>query len=309
MPDVLDRLITAPIVAGCWSWGDQRTWGYGRRFSLADLRDAAEVLLGAGISCFDTAEIYGHGESERIVGLLLGGPQTATLVSTKFFPFPWRLTRRQFVRALRGSLARLGRGQVDIYQIHHEVPWPLMRQWLGHLVHARREGLLTAIGTSNLSLASLRKTAGYLAAHGERVAAHQARYNLCDRRVERDEVFSFCRGHGIVFLAHSPLSQGLLCGKYSENNPPPGTRGSRISKAALRQIGQVNTLTARFGDKLGISPAGVALAWLRHRGAVPLVGVHDAHQARDVVTSSGARLTPAMDRHLCAVTQPWRGPE
>lgn len=307
MPDRTDTLTTVPLAVGCWSWGDRRTWGYGTRFALADLSAATDVLLAAGVRCFDTAEIYGRGESERILGTLLAARCPQALVSSKFFPYPWRLTRSQFLRAVEGTARRLRRPDVAIYQIHHDGPWPLVRRWLDHLADARRRGLVGAIGTSNLGPGRLRQVARHLADRGERIAVHQTRYNLCDRRAERDGVLRFCREHGITVLAHSPLAQGMLTGRYGPENPPPGRRGRAVPPAALRQMAPVVALLRRYARRLGTTPAACALAWLRHRETVPLAGLHDARQARELTEAIGVRLTPEMARHLDEVTRPWLG--
>ncbi len=305
MPETQAALAAVPLAVGCWSWGDRRTWGYGSRFHLPDLTAAADVLIAAGVRCFDTAEIYGRGESERILGSVLAGRDARILVSSKFFPYPWRLTRSQFLRAVEGTVRRLRRPHVAIYQIHHDAPWPLTRRWLDHLIHARREGLVKSIGTSNLGLSRLQLVVGYLAERGEQVAVHQTRYNLCDRRAERSGVLRFCAERGITVLAHSPLAQGLLAGEYSADNPPPGRRGRLVSREALRQMEPVVTLLRRYAKQLDTTPAAISLAWLRRQNTVPLVGVHDARQAKELTDGIGLRLTPAMERHLDAVTRPW----
>ena len=294
---------TAPLVAGCWSWGDTRTWGYPARFGDADLAAAVDALAEGGVRCFDTAEVYGRGRSERLLGNLLAGQDAA--VSSKFFPYPWRLTSGQFRRALEAGLRRLRRDRVQLYQLHHEVPAPLARRWAAHLAAARRDGLVEALGTSNLSVRALRATAAALAEHGERITAHQARYNLCDRRVERSGVAEFCRDNGIVLLAHSALGQGLLSGRYRAGTPMPGRRP--LPEQVLRQAGPVLDLLARYAERLDRTPAAVALAWLRHQGAVPIVGVHNGQQARDAVAALTVTPTDGMLRRLDAVTRPWQG--
>jgi aryl-alcohol dehydrogenase-like predicted oxidoreductase len=149
---VLDR---APLIIGCWAWGDNRTWGYGSRFGRDDLRMAVDTLEVAGLRCFDTAEVYAGGRSEQLLGDLLAG-RSNIAVSSKFFPYPWRLTGGQFRRALAASLRKLRRDCIELYQIHHEVPAALARRWASHLAAARRDGCIETIGTSNLSVPALR---------------------------------------------------------------------------------------------------------------------------------------------------------
>jgi aryl-alcohol dehydrogenase-like predicted oxidoreductase len=293
---------SVPLVAGCWSWGNRRTWGYAKRFGDADLRAAVEALGAHGVRCYDTAEVYSRGHAERLLGELAGA---AAVVSTKFFPYPWRLTRSQFLRAVERGNRRLRMDRVHLYQLHHEPPAQLLRRFAGHLAAARRAGLVESVGTSNLSSDGLRATVAALAEHGERVSAHQTRYNLCDRRVERDGVAELCRTEDIVLLAHSALGQGLLSGRYRAGDAMPDRRP--LNDQVLRQADPVIQLLIRYADRLATTPAAVALAWLRHRGAVPIVGVHDRRQAEEIAQGLGVALTDKMAQRLDAVTLPWRG--
>jgi aryl-alcohol dehydrogenase-like predicted oxidoreductase len=114
------RLQVSPMGIGAWSWGDSRTWGYGRTHTEADVQAAFETGLAAGISLFDTAKVYGVGQSELLLGRFIKAARRPVIVATKFMPFPWRLRRGELMRALQKSLDRLSLARVDLYQIH----WP-----------------------------------------------------------------------------------------------------------------------------------------------------------------------------------------
>jgi len=111
-----------PLGIGCWAWGDRLFWGYGRHYDREDTRQAFQISLEQGIRFFDTAEVYGFGQSEKLLGDFLQelGQGKQLLIATKFFPYPWRLTSGAIVQALRSSLRRLNLSSVDLYQIH----WP-----------------------------------------------------------------------------------------------------------------------------------------------------------------------------------------
>ena len=297
------RFADASLVGGCWSWGDRRTWGFGTRFGEPEIREVVDVLAKAETAYFDTAEVYAHGASEEMLARLV--PHAAP-ISDKFFPYAWRQTYRQFRSALQASLRRLGRDAIDAYSIHHPTWDRSLDRWSDHLVAARQEGLIREIGTSNLSADVLERVLDRLATHGERVTVHQARYNLCDRRVETNGVQAVCRDAGIVLLAHSALGQGLLGGTYGPGRPAPGRRGSRWSEAMLMQTQPVRDLLQRYASRLGTSVAGIALAWLKSHGATPLVGLHDARQAREAVAGCALVLPDEMLRELDDVTVPWQ---
>ncbi|MGH2368394.1 MAG: aldo/keto reductase, partial [Chloroflexota bacterium] len=214
----------SPLGVGTWAWGDRLFWGYGRGYGDADLQAAFQGSLGAGVTLFDTAEIYGRGQSERLLGRFCHAiardqvPQP--VVATKFFPFPWRLRRQDLLRALRGSLQRLGLERVDLYQMH----WPYapvpIETWMDALADAVEAGLARAVGVSNYNVKQLRRAHAALARRGVPLASNQVQYSLLHRRPERDGVAQACRDLGVTLIAYSPLELGLLTGKYTPDTPP-----------------------------------------------------------------------------------------
>ena len=105
----------SPLGLGTWQWGDFMIWGYGKSYNDSDLHGAFQASLSAGINFFDTAEIYGKGRSERLLGEYLPAADSLPVVASKFMPLPWRLTRRSLLGALRESLRRLRLERVDLY--------------------------------------------------------------------------------------------------------------------------------------------------------------------------------------------------
>lgn len=96
------------------SWGDRMLWGFGQDYNSADVEGSFQVSLENGINFIDTAEVYGNGRSERLLGQFLKSTKTPVSIATKFFPMPWRFTKSSVTRALRGSLQRLGLEHVDL---------------------------------------------------------------------------------------------------------------------------------------------------------------------------------------------------
>ncbi len=108
LPDSLE------IGTGTWQWGDKLVWGFGGAYSDEDVRQAFDAALDAGITLFDTAEMYGWGKSEKLLGQFIRESGADVLVATKFFPLPWRLFKGQLISALRGSLQAVGHGAASI---------------------------------------------------------------------------------------------------------------------------------------------------------------------------------------------------
>lgn len=289
---------------GTWAWGDRMLWGYGRGYGDADLRAAFEASLRAGITFFDTAEVYGMGRSERLLGEFIRSTQANVAVTTKFFPFPWRLGRRAVVQALRRSLRRLGLPQVDLYLIHWPtplVPVEVLAQGLGDALEA---GLTKAVGVSNFSVQQMRRAQAVLAARGMTLAANQVEYSLLARRPERNGLFDLCRELGATLIAYSPLGMGLLSGKYTPDNPPPGVRGRRYSRDLLARIQPLIALLREIGAAHGgKTPAQVALNWVIAKGALPIPGAKNARQAEENAGAIGWTLESSEVAALDAASQ------
>lgn len=292
----------APLGVGTWQWGDRLLWGYGRGYGAAELQAAFEAALASGVALFDTAEIYGFGRSERLLGAFIraAGPGRA-VVATKFMPFPWRPRRGDLGRALRGSLRRLGLARVDLYQVHWPAPPVPLETWMEALADAVEAGLVGAVGVSNFSAEQTRRAAEALARRGVALASNQVEYSLLRRRIERDGTLATCRALGVAVIAYSPLAMGLLSGKYDQAHPPPGLRRRLAARRYPAQIDGVVGLLRELGQAHGgKTPAQVALNWLIGKGTLPIPGAKHAQQARDNAGALGWRLAEdevaALDR-------------
>lgn len=298
----------APLGVGTWAWGDWGYWSYGSTHQRDDLNEAFLASVNAGITLFDTAEVYSMGESERILGDLIRKSRTSVVVATKYAPFPWRVSPITVRIALEASIDRLGIEQVDLYQVH----WPpvLLSQRalmtaLAELVH---DGRIRAVGVSNYSAGQVLEAYDALERHGVLLAANQIHYNLLHRKPEINNVLTVCRDRGMTILAYSPLAQGLLTGKYTASNRPGGIR--RLASAledmdAVQQlIGLLREIGQGHGDK---TPAQVALNWLvAQENVIPIPGAKNAQQAASNAQAIGWSLTPDEQQTISTATLKWR---
>ena len=291
---------------GTWAWGDRSTWGmngYDRTYDFETIRAAYERTVTAGITLLDTAEMYGDGESERIIGRLLcedRAHRDRVVIATKFMPFPWRIPFAAALRkSLRNSLARLGVPFVHLYQIHGPISLRSASAVAAALAAPCKAGLIKAVGVSNYSERELRAIHAALAAHGIPLATNQVEYSLLRTMPESNGLLRACRELGVTLLAYSPLAMGRLTGKYSQANPPPGKRNfSAFPMAEIEPvIAELRSCGAAHGGK---TPAQVALNWLICKGAVPIPGAKNAAQAEQNAGALGWRLTAdevaALDR-------------
>lgn len=279
---------------GIWAWGDTFIWDYGKDFDRSDINEAWSASIEAGITFIDTAEIYGFGRSERILGELLQGEHGLDLqIATKFMPFPWRLFSFQLDRALRASLKRIGRDKVELYQIHHPLPLRPQSQWLQAMAEEQQQGRLAAVGVSNFNLGRTRDAVKTLADFDLPLASNQMEYSLLDRSIEHSGLLQYCRDHGVTLIAYSPLAQGLLTGKYDEDNPPPGARSRGIDRETWQRLEPLLAAMERIGQSHGErSLAQVALNWTIAKGAVPIPGAKTGDQARDNAAALQWELNP-----------------
>jgi aryl-alcohol dehydrogenase-like predicted oxidoreductase len=281
---------------GTWQWGDRVMWSYGKTHTDRDLREAFQATLDAGINFLDTAEVYGKGRSERLLGEYLREarqpPSAAPLVvASKFMPYPWRLRKGALCSALRASLTRLKLERVDLYQIHWPFPPVPVATWANALADAVEAGWARAVGVSNFNPAQMSRAYEVLAKRGVPLASNQVEYHLLNRRVERNGLLDLCHQLGVTLIAYSPLGKGLLTGKYTPEIRPPGARGFTVSKARLGRIQPLIQCLREIGEAHGgKSPAQVALNWLIAKGAVPIPGAKNARQAQENAAALGWSL-------------------
>jgi len=291
---------------GTWAWGDRSTWGmdgYDPSYGFDTIRGAYARAIAAGVTLLDTAEMYGNGESERIIGRLLRedtANRDRVVVATKFMPFPWRVPlARALMKSLRASLERLGLPFVHLYQIHGPISFRPASTVAAALAAPYRAGLVKAVGVSNYSEGEMRAIHGALAAEGIPLATNQVEYSLLRTMPETSGLLRAGSDLGVTLLAYSPLAMGRLTGKYGVANPPPGKRNfSAFPMAEIEPVvAELRRIGAAHGGK---SPAQVALNWVMCKGAVPIPGAKNAAQAEQNAGALGWTLVPdevaALDR-------------
>ena len=290
--------IEVPLIGvGAMAWGDRFFWGYGRAYSETDVKSAFEASLDAGVTFFDTAEIYGSGISETLLGKFLressrpqGAP--AIVVATKFFPFPWRIQRGSLKQALINSLKRLQMERVDLYQVHWPFPPIPVETWASALADVVEGGLTKAVGVSNYNADQMRRAQSVLAKRGVLLASNQIEFSLINRKIERNGVLKLCQEMGVTCIAYSPLGRGILTGKYSTKNPPAGIRGRRYPTRLLERAEPLLRLLREIGQEHGErTPGQVALNWVISKGAVPIPGAKNSHQAQENAGALGWHLS------------------
>jgi len=296
------------VAFGCWAIVGGFNWGeQDERDSLAALRAAHDE----GVTFFDTAEMYGDGYSEQLVGKALGDVRDQIVIASKVSPA--NFAPDDLRTACERSLRNLGTDYLDLYQLH----WPNrdipVAETLGVMAELKAEGKIRSIGVSNFGPADLAEAV----AAGVPLVTDQLAYSLLFRAIEFD-ILPVCEEHSIGVLCYSPMLQGLLTGKFATADNVPddrartrhfstdrpdarhGEAGAEVEMfAAIAQV-------RRAAELVGAPMANVALAWLLAQEGVTavLAGGRNADQARANVAAADVDLSPDILADLAAATDP-----
>ena len=281
----------SPVLMGTWQAGKAMWTGIDDN----ETKKAIRAAFDAGINAFDTAEVYGNGHSERILGQALSGLRPQVVIATKVFSN--HLKQNQLISACERSLKNLNTDYIDLYQIH----WPPgsfghaavpMEEIMKALNGLKAQGKIRAIGVSNFNRKQLENTARL----GD-IVSLQPPYSLFWRQVENDAA-GYCRENGLSLLAYSPLAQGLLTGKFG-----PGhqfEKGDHRSSNRLFQPANFQRVQAALNrlrpiaDGKGITVGQLALAWvIAQPHTCAIAGARSPDQA--VQNAEAARIRLSTD--------------
>jgi len=283
------------IGLGTWQFGSV-DWGYGRDYARTTARDITKRALDLGINLFDTAEIYGFGRSERILGEALGPRRDEAFIATKITPvMPLAPIVEQRARA---SLRRLGTDRIDLYQVHSPNPVVSDGTTMAGMRRLVDSGLVHNVGVSNYGLERWKKAD---AALGEPVLSNQVSFSLVERGPERDLV-PFARDNRRIVIAYSPLAQGLLGGRYDANTRPAGIARRMNPLFLPENLERASGLIQALRDialAKGVRPAQIALAWvIRRPNVVAIPGASSVEQLEFNAAAADIELSNDEDFRL-----------
>ena len=306
-------IVVPPMGVGVWSWGDKGFWGYGQDYHREDITQAFKACLDAGLNFFDTAELYGSGESERILGECIREDGRPAIIASKFTPYPNRLSARSLLKALDASLERLNVQTIDLYQIHWPYTFIGFEALMDALAEAVRSGKVRAVGVSNYGADLMRRAHARLARYDIPLASNQVHYSLLYRKPEKNGVLDACRELNVALIAYSPLEQGLLTGKYrivagqaiSVTGPRRFTRAFRTSQR--RRIEPLLQTMENIATAHSKTIGQVALNWLLSKDGciIPIPGAKNVRQARENAGALDWRLTAEEFRQIDLASQPF----
>jgi len=294
------------VCLGCWAFAGDKAWGPQKN---SDSIRTIHTAIDMGINFFDTAELYGNGRSEMILGKALSGRRKDLVIGTKVNPE--HLSRAKLMRACEASLSRLRTDYIDLYHIHFANRKVSMIETFETLKKLQDEGKIRAIGVSNFGPQSLEE----LLISG-RVEVNQLPYSLLWRAIEY-EIIPICRQDDIVITCYSPLAQGLLTGKFHSPEEVPERRARTRYFSGQRPMArhgeegvESETFSAvenirRLSKQAGIPMAEMALAWLLTREGVASVisGARNPEQVRQNAHAANIKLSSDVVTRLTNITE------
>ena len=278
-----------PIIMGAWQAGKSMWAG----INDADTTRAIQAAFHAGITTFDTAEDYGKGHSERILGKALAGLRDQVVYASKVSPA--NLAHHKVIDACHRSLKNLNTDYLDLYQIH----WPAgswgsnpvpLEETMEAMNELKEQGKIRAIGVSNFLRSQIEEADQY-----GRIDSLQPPYSLFWRHVEGDAM-PFCIENTITILAYSPLAQGILTGKFGHNHSfAKGDHRSRNRLLKGENAMRVHQALARLyplTERHGATLAQLALAWvIAQPGTCAIAGARNAVQVLENLKAIEVRLS------------------
>jgi aryl-alcohol dehydrogenase-like predicted oxidoreductase len=270
-------------------------WVYGQNDE--QVLQVFQASLDAGVSFFDTAEVYGFGKSERLLGECLRQTKRQAVIASKFAPLP----TRHLGKALDTSLSRLGLKTLDVYFIHF--PVGSIEALMDQMAQAFQEGKIRAVGVSNFSASQMRRAADRLARYNLPLAVNEVQYHLLHRQPEVNGILDACRELNVALVAYLPLAGGRLVAGLSQHEPArwlasSSSKGHKELQEVLRAI----------AEKRERSVSQVMLNWLLRRDEhiIPIPGATSAAHALNNADALNWKMNDEEFASIDQASSPWK---
>lgn len=303
------------------------TGPYGRIAATEDeMARIVDAAFDVGIDTFDTANVYGAGESEEILGRLLGARRTAAVIATKIrfptgstesgrpAPGTYGLSRSSVIQSVEASLRRLKTDYIDLLQLHMQDRLVPIEETLRAVDDLVTQGKVRYLGVSNYMAYRLVEALWAVDKHGfAPIVSLQVPWSLANRDVER-ELIPAARQFRLGVMVYSPLARGFLSGKYrSGEEPPPGTRlaewRSELGEYDVPRLWKTLDAVRAIAERRGVAMSAVALAWALARRPVAsvVVGARSVAQLQENLRAVDLRLSSAETNELDTLSEPQWG--
>ena len=283
----------AKIALGTWAWGAGAFGGdtvFGSNTDVENLKPVFDAAMKAGLNLWDSATVYGMGESEHILGTLAKqyGRENVQ-ISTKFTPQIAEIYENSVEKMAEASIERMDCDYIDIYWIHNPMD---VERWTPGLIPLLKSGRVKRVGVSNHNIAEIKRANEILGEAGFKVSAVQNHFSLLYRSSEKGGVLDYCKEQGIEFWAYMVLEQGALSGKYNKENPLPAEsdRGKKYNPV-LPQLEALTKEMAAIGKKYDASCSQIGIAWAIAKGTLPIIGATKERHVIEAAEAAKIHLT------------------
>ena len=283
----------AKIALGTWAWGAGAFGGdavFGSKTDVENLKPVFDAAMKNGLNLWDTATVYGMGESEKILGSFVAGEKREDVeVSTKFTPQLAEVYENSVEKMALASIDRMGIDYIDMYWIHNPMD---VERWTPGLISLLQSGKVKRVGVSNHNIAEIKRANEILGEAGFKVSAVQNHFSLLYRSSEKGGVLDYCKELGIEFWAYMVLEQGALSGKYNKENPLPAEsdRGKKYNPV-LEQLAALTDEMTAIGQKYGASCSQIGIAWAIAKGTLPIIGATKERHVIEAAEAAKVQLT------------------
>ena len=283
----------AKIALGTWAWGAGAFGGdtvFGSNTDVENLKPVFDAAMKAGLNLWDSATVYGMGESEHILGTLAKqyGRENVQ-ISTKFTPQIAEIYENSVEKMAEASIERMDCDYIDIYWIHNPMD---VERWTPGLIPLLKSGRVKRVGVSNHNIAEIKRANEILCEAGFKVSAVQNHFSLLYRSSEKGGVLDYCKEQGIEFWAYMVLEQGALSGTYNKENPLPAEsdRGKKYNPV-LPQLEALTKEMTAIGKKYDASCSQIGIAWAIAKGTLPIIGATKERHVIEAAEAAKIHLT------------------
>src|SRR6056297_2682134 len=309
------QLMVTPIGLGNWQFSKRKNLAgkYWPMLSDEESYDIVQTTYNNGVNWFDSAEMYGNGESERTLARALHAANISNdkpIVATKWMPVFRRA--RSIKKTIAQRIEALDGYTISLHQVHNPLSFSGIPAQMKAMAELVKDKKIRYVGVSNFSASQMRKAHAELAKHGIQLTSNQVHYNMVNRKIEYNGVLEAARELGIAIIAYSPLAQGVLTGKY--HDAPESIRSKqgfrkRIGSFKEKGLEKNRPLIDKLREVAAnhqATAAQVALNWLTnyHDGTVfAIPGASNTHQAESNAGSMKIELTQEEMKTLDQISQ------
>lgn len=309
-------LMLSPLGLGCWQFsnGKGMVGKFWPALQKEDVHKIVQTSLQGGINWFDTAEVYGGGQSEQILANVLeevgNSEADNAYIATKWWPM-FR-TAGSISSTINERIRLLNHRTIHLYQVHQPYSFSSVASEMTAMAQLVKQGKIKNVGVSNFSAKKMREADRVLREHGLRLTSNQVKYSLLDRRIEQNGILDTAKELGVAIIAYSPLEQGILSGKFHRNpSLVKSISGPRKWGAAFRASGMKKSkplidVLEQLALQYEASPTQIALNWMIHANdktvfAIP--GASKVHHAEENVKAMTFSMTTGEIDSISMISQ------